>query len=187
MARPFKNSCEEITISSIKDRKFGLWQVKTPFFTKVTFKDKIGKDYDGKSIYGTGWEIVNKPISKKDEIIKKFLEKGMKVINIEEYCIPFLDICPLCGHNTGIPKIEKKSNKFDYHFRVIKDTHKTKTERHDEYRLIYQHKNNKCVIIQFDKNHFLFKKNPKKNIELEKHFFPMCLEWVEKSILLRLF
>ena len=193
MGRPFKNNCEEIYIGSIRDRKFGLWQVKTPFYTKVTFKEKLGKYNDGKPIYGTGWEIKNKSISKKDEIIKEFLEKGKEVINIEEFCIPFLDICPLCGHNKGTPKIEKKSNKYDYYLKagspLPEESRRQKNEvnRPDEYRLIYKHKNYTCILSQFDKNNFLFKKNPKRNIELEKQFFPMCLEWVEKSVLLRLF
>jgi len=132
MGRPFKNHCEEISIGTIKDRKFGLWQVKTPFFTKVTFKNKLGKYYNGKSIYGTSWEIINKPISKKDEITKEFLEKDKKIINMEEYYIQFLDICPLCGHNKGIPKIERKDTS-DNRWRVSPHYKNTKT-RPDEYR-----------------------------------------------------
>jgi len=185
MGRPFKNHCEEIYIGNIRDRKFGLWQVKIPFFTKVTYKIVVSENKKiNKKWYGTAWDPVNKPISKKDEIIKDFLEKGKEVINIEEYYIQFLDICPLC-HNKGTPKIERKDTS-DNRWRVSPQNHTKIKTKPDVYRLTYTHKNNKCIISHFDKNHFLFKKNPKRNIELEKHFFPMCLEWIEKSVLLRL-
>ena len=86
-------------------------------------------------------------------------------------------------------KIEKRSNKYDYHVRSGSPyfrepgTEKTPVNRPDEYFLTYDHKINgklkKCKIAPFDKNHMLFKLTPNKINELHKHFFPYCAEWMK--------
>ena len=187
MARPRKDKFEETSIGFEKGTEHELVYVSTPFFVKVTYKEKIGEYNDGKPIYGTTDVILKKSISDEKEIKKQFLEKGMKVIKIEENTIPFPNICEKC-HEKGIPRIERKSNKIDYHAREIapfteEPKHRIKTKRRDEYWLIYDHRteSKKCRIAQFDKNHFLFKLSKNKINELHKHFFPFYLEWLKKE------
>lgn len=185
MGRHTKNDSEESSIAWIKNSEFKLFKVKTPFFSKVTFKIVVGIDKKGKEYHATSDEIVKHSISEKNKIIKEFRDKGMEVINIEENAIKFPDICEKC-HRKGIPKIEKKSNKYDYHSRVLHtftedSKHKIEVNRPDEHWLTYDHnkKPKKCRIAKFDKNHFLFK-NPNRLNELHKHFFPYCIKWMKK-------
>jgi len=118
---------------------------------------------------------------KKDEIIKALQKDGSKeVLNVEEFTIRFSDLCPTCNRK-GIPKVEREPNKIDYHYRVKTKTHKTPTNRPDEYWLTYDHKTypKKCKITQWDKNHFLFKKKGKAYTELLKYMMPYYIEWQE--------
>ena len=99
------------------------------------------------------------------------------------------DACPDC-RIIGIPKIEKKSNKYDYHARAIsplvrqKEEHKTRVNRADEYRLTYDHKVDgklhKCVVATIDQDTFLLKQNSEKINKLHKHYFPYCAEMINK-------
>jgi len=189
MARPRKDKFEETSIGFEKGTEHELVYVSTQFFVKVTYKEKIGEYNDGKPIYGTTDVILKKSISDEKEIKKEFREKGKKVIKIEENTIPFPNICEKC-HKKGIPRIERKSNKWDYHARMIspiteEPKHKIETKRRDEYWLIYDHRteSKKCRIAQFDKNHFLFKSSKNKINELHKHFFPFYLEWLKKELI----
>jgi len=183
MGRHRKNKSEEFFIANNYEVKHNLSHVEIPFFLKVIYKVKISEDNNRKPIYGTTDQIVRYLDYTKDEITKKFQEKGIKVINFESVTIPFPDLCPQC-HRTGIPKIEKKSNKIDYHYNVTQDSHKIVVNRPDEYWLTYDHKINgklkKCKIAKFDKNHMLFKHSPSKINEIHKHFFPYCAEWMKK-------
>ncbi len=181
MARPRKDRFEETSIDFEKGTEHELVYVSAPFFLKVTYKEKIGKYNNGKSIYGTKDEIVRYLHYTKDEIKKEFQKKGLEVIKFEEATIPLPNICEKC-HRKGIPRIEKKSNKIDYHERAGRG-HRFKTNRPDEYWLVYDHKTkpNKCRIAEFDKNHFLFKLSGNKISELHKHFFPFYLEWLKKE------
>ncbi len=189
MGRHRKNKSEEFFIANNYEVKHNLSHVKIPFFLKVIYKVKISEDNNGKPIYGTTDQIVRYLHYTKDEITKKFQEKGMEVINFEKVTIPFPDLCPQC-RTSGIPKIEKKSNKYDYHLRAgspyfrESGTQRTEVNRPDEYWLTYDHKINgklkKCKIAKFDKNHMLFKHTPNKINELHKHFFPYCAEWMKK-------
>jgi len=185
MGRNRKNKFEETSIRFEKGTEFELNQVKVPFWVNVTYKDPIGKYNDGKIIYGTATEIVKKDISEKDEIIKAVQKEGRIVLNVEEFTIRFSDLCPNCNRK-GIPKVERKSNKFDYHAREInpfteEPKHKVPTNRPDEYWLCYDHetKPKKCRIAQWDKNNFLFKKNGKAYTELLKYMMPHYVEWQE--------
>jgi len=188
VARPRKDRFEETSIDFEKGTEHELVYVSAPFFLKVTYKEKIGKYNNGKSIYGTRDEIVRYLHYTKDEIKKEFQKKGLEVIKFEEATIPLPNICEKC-HRKGMPRIERKSNKFDYHPRAVSSyfresgTVKTEVNRSDEYWLIYNHKTkpNKCRIAEFDKNHFLFKLSGNKISELHKHFFPFYLEWLKKE------
>ena len=53
--------------------------------------------------------------SDKKLIKQEFKEKGRKVIKIEEHTIPMPNICEKC-HERGIPRIERKSNRINYHY-----------------------------------------------------------------------
>jgi len=189
MGRNRKNKSEEFFISNNFEIKHNLSQVKIPFWVNVTYKVKVSEDNNGKPIYGTTDQIVRCLHYTTDEITKKFQEKGFEVINFEQVTVPFPDLCPQC-RKIGIPKIEKYSNKYDYHprrgspmFRKS-GTEKTEVNRPDQYYLTYDHKINgklkKCKITKFDINHMLFINAPNKINEIHKHFFPYCVEWMKK-------
>ncbi len=182
MGRNRKNKFEETSIRFEKGTEFELNQVKVPFWVNVTYKDPIGKNNDGKIIYGTATEIVKKDISEKDEIIKAVQKEGRIVLNVEEFTIRFSDLCPNCNRK-GIPKVERKSNKTDYHYRVKTRSIKTEISRPDEYWLCYDHetKPKKCRIAQWDKNHFLFKKNGRVYTGLMKYMMPYYVEWQQNG------
>jgi len=188
MARPRKDKFEETSIGFEKGTEHELVYVSTPFFVKVTYKVKISEYNNGKPIYGTTDVILKKSISDEKEIKKEFRKKGKKVIKIEAHTIPMPNICEKC-HKKGMPRIERKSNKWDYHARAgspffRKEKERTEVKRRDEYWLIYDHgKGKKCRIAQFDKNHFLFKPSKNKINELHKHFFPFYLEWLKKELI----
>jgi len=175
MGRTLKNEHHINSISCLKDRSFELYHVKIPFHTKVTFKEvyaenkKINKKY-----YWTGSEIYPKPITEKDEIKKEFKKQNKIVIKIEELTTPMTDHCPQC-HKHGIPKIERK-NASDHRL-YLKGT---KKERPDEYYVTYTHKINgktkQCKIVQYIKDGFYFKKNMRKNSNIDEFMFPRVLE-----------
>jgi len=181
MARPRKDKFEETTIAFEKGTEHELVYVSTPFFVKVTYKEKISEYNTGKPVYGITDVILKRSFSDKKLIKQEFKEKDRKVIKIEEHTIPMPNICEKC-HEIGIPRIERKSNKFYYHYTPKSQSHKNKSKRPDEYWLIYDHKPKKCRIAQFDKNHFLFKLPKKRISNLQKHFFPYYLEWQKKEL-----
>ena len=187
MGRNRKNEFEESSIAFKKGTKFERNLVKVPFFVNVTIKDKIGKYNDGKPIYGTTTIMLKRNISEKDEIIKQLQKNSAReVLKVEEFPIQFSSLCPNCNRH-GIPKVERKSNKIDYHARVSPDSdtghHITPTNRPDEYWLCYDHetKPKKCRIAQWDKNHFLFKKNGRVYTGLLKYMMPYYVEWQQNG------
>ena len=187
MGRNRKNEFEESSIAFKKGTKFERNLVKVPFFVNVTIKDKIGKYNDGKPIYGTTTIMLKRNISEKDEIIKQLQKNSAReVLKVEEFPIQFSSLCPNCNRH-GIPKVERKSNKIDYHARVSPDSdtghHITPTNRPDEYWLCYDHetKPKKCRIAQWDKNHFLFKKNGRVYTGLMKYMMPYYVEWQQNG------
>ena len=187
MGRNRKNEFEESSIAFKKGTEFERNLVKVPFFVNVTIKDKIGKYNDGKLIYGTTTIMLKRNISEKDEIIKQLQKNSAReVLKVEEFPIQFSSLCPNCNRH-GIPKVERKSNKIDYHARVSPDSdtghHITPTNRPDEYWLCYDHetKPKKCRIAQWDKNHFLFKKNGRVYTGLLKYMMPYYVEWQQNG------
>lgn len=187
MGRNRKNEFEESSIAFKKGTEFERNLVKVPFFVNVTIKDKIGKYNDGKLIYGTTTIMLKRNISEKDEIIKQLQKNSAReVLKVEEFPIQFSSLCPNCNRH-GIPKVERKSNKIDYHARVSPDSdtghHITPTNRPDEYWLCYDHKTTpkKCRIAQWDKNHFLFKKNGRVYTGLLKYMMPYYVEWQQNG------
>ncbi len=183
MGRPRKNKFEESSIAFKKGTEFERNLVKVPFFVNVTIQDEIGKYNDGKPIYGTTTIMLKRDISEKDEIIKQLQKDGKReVLKVEEYPIQFSSLCPDCNRH-GIPKVERKSNKTDYHYRVETRSAKTEVSRPDEYWLCYDHetKPKKCRIAQWDKNHFLFKKNGRAYTELTKYLMPYYVEWQQNG------
>jgi len=180
--RPRKDKFEETSIRFEKETEHELVYVSNPSFSKITYKVKVSEDLNGKALYGNSDQTIRTLHYTDDEVKKLFREKDMIVTKIEKATISLPNICEKC-HDKGIPRIEKKSNKIDYHYRVKTDTHKTQTNRTDEYWLIYKHKTKpKCRIAKFDKNHFLFISPKNRIIELHKHFFPFYLEWVKKIL-----
>lgn len=178
--RPRKDKFEETSYEFRKGTEHELVYVSNPSFSKVTYKVKVSEDLNGKALYGTSDQIIRTLHYTDDEVKKLFQEKNAEVIKIEKATIRLPNICEKC-HEKGIPRIEKKSNKTDYHYRSKTDTSKTDTNRPDEYWLIYDHKTKKCRIAQYDKNHFLFKNSKNRITELHKHFFPYYLEQIKKN------
>jgi len=178
--RPRKDKFEETSIGFRKGTEHELVYVSSPSFSKVTFKTKISEYLDGKPVYGTSDQIIRSLHTSTDIIKKLFREKNAEVIKIEKSTISMSNICEKC-HERGIPRIEKKSNKIDYHARAGRG-HRFETNRLDEYWLIYDHKTKKCRIAQYDINHNLFKTSKNRIKKLYKHFFPFYLEWLKREL-----
>ena len=183
MGRNRKNKFDDSSIRFEAGTEFELNHVKVPFWVNVAYQVKIGKYNDRKSIYGTNIVMIKRHISEKDEIIKEFQKKDYKEINVEECAIKFSNLCPDCNRK-GIPKVERTSRKKEYHYSVKRDSHVTEVNRPDEYWLCYDHetKPKKCRIAQWDKNHFLFKKNGKVYTKLRKYLFPKYVEWKQGEL-----
>lgn len=171
--RPRKDEFEEVSYAFRKGTEHELVQVSVPFWLNATIMDKY--------CCGTTTQLVRYQYYSKDEIRKHLKEKfEFKVIKFEKATIKFPNICAKC-HDKGIPRIEKKSNKIDYHERAGRG-HRFETNRSDEYWLVYDHQPKKCRIARFDKNHFLFINPKNKMIQLHKHFFPFYLEMFAKEL-----
>jgi len=176
MARPRKDKFKEIRLES-EGTELEVVDVSVPSFVKVTYKQPISKD---KKYYGTTDQIIRNLYQTNDEITKKFQEKGMEVIKIEKATTSLPNICEKC-HEKGTPRIDKKSNEWDYHAREIspideEPKHKVQTNRPDEYWLVYDHKTKpNCRIALFDKNHFLFIRPKNRKDNLRNHFYPIYL------------
>ena len=179
MARPRKDKFKEIRIESTQE-ELEVVDVSVPSFVKVTYKVKISEYNNGKPIYGITDHIFRSLHQTNDEITKLLQEKGMEVIKIENATIPLPNICEKC-HEKGMPRIDKKPNKWDYHARTISPltespNHKVPTNRPDEHWLVYVHKTKpNCRIAQFDKNHFLFIEPKRRKSNLRNHFYPIYL------------
>ena len=114
---------------------------------------------------------------------KSFLGVNYKVVRFEPLEIMMTDECPNCG-KTGIPKIDKKSNRWNYHNQVNEDSvrgasHKNPSRRPDEYRLTYDHKidgkTEKCIVSTLDKLILDFKKRGKTHSKTIGNIFPNYL------------
>ena len=181
MGRKRKNKVVESSIGFEWETEFDLNHVKVPFWVNVTYKIPITPN---KQHYGTTTVLVKSDISKKNEVIEKFQKDSDKeVLNIEPFTIPFSDLCPECDRK-GIPKVERKSNEFDYHTRAETGLHKKPTDRPDEYWLCYDHKTKpyKCRVAKWDKNRIVFTKYGKIYNKLRKYIFPEYVRWKQGEL-----
>jgi len=186
MGRHRKNKSEEFIIDNNSETKHPLSEIKIPFWLKATYKEMK----DGKPIYaGTSEQPVRYLHYTKDEITKYFQKKGIEIIKFEEIIMKIPDLCEKC-HRIGIPKIEEFPNKYDYYLKAgspLSDEsrrQKNEVNRPSDWHLTYDHKVDgklkKCKIAKFDKNHMIFINPSNRIIELHKHFFPYCAEWMKK-------
>ena len=181
MGRNRKNKFEESSIGFEWETEFDLNHVKVPFLVNVTYKVPITED---KKFYGTTTVLVKSDISEKNEIIEKFQKDSDKeVLNIEPFTIPFSDLCPECDRK-GIPKVEPKNNKFDYHYKVGTRFSKTEVNKPNEYWLCYDHKTKpyKCRVAKWDKNRIVFTKHGKIYNKLRKYIFHEYVRWKQGEL-----
>ncbi len=157
-------------------------KMKIPFYNKVIYKIKCSEDFEGNNLYATGETYCNNFLQTKEEVTEEiekqtFLGVNYKVVRFEPMEIPIKDECPTC-HQLGIPKVNKKSNRWDYHSRHG-GIFKARSNRPDEYRLIYDHKigdeTHQCVISTLDKVVLNFIKNGKPHAETRANIFPFFL------------
>jgi hypothetical protein len=162
VARKYRNeSYLSSSVSTIhnKQQDHNISKVKIPYFFTVSIRDKIGYHKNGKPINATQDIISKKPFPKEWDIAK--------TVPVE---IIFLNKCPKCDKE-GRPRVDKKNTK-DY-------THYNKPSTREEYRLIYNHKENKkihqCVIAKFDEKHGIFTKTGKISKRVTDYIFPNYL------------
>jgi len=183
LGRKPKNQFTEHDIANIQDSQFKLFDVKLPFAVKVTYDELLNNDQEN-PITGTASEIIYKSISEKNEIILECEKLGFTIISVEPWSVKFTDICPDC-RKPGVPRVEVK-NTIDKRHRTWKyeEPHYL-PKRENEYWLVYYHKSSrsKCRIQQcIATPHPAFKHNSRKQIDIEKYFFPYCLEWMKNKI-----
>jgi len=145
----YKSSFIELSVDNSKEQVDQyITKVKMPFYFKVTIRENIGQNKDPKNpIYGTYDIIRKKPFY--GDLKEESLDN---IVEIKPHELVFTNTCPHCGKE-GRPRINKKNNK-DY-------THYKSDYDREEYRLIYNHKQEdktvtKCVIANFDKAHGIF-------------------------------
>ena len=167
MARKYRNeSYLSVSIDNQHDkqREHNISKVKIPYFFKVSVQNKIGEytsgKKSGKPIYGTEDRISKEPFPKEWDIVKN-----------EPVEITFLNKCPKCGKE-GRPRVNKKNNK-DY-------THYNRPSNREEYRLIYNHKDEDgkikpCIIAKFDEELGIFTKTGKISKKVTDYIFPNYL------------
>ena len=190
--RPRKN--ESFISASIDNyhegsEEYQVSKVKLPNYNKVIYKVKCSKDNNGKNLFAEEETHCNNFQHTKEEVTKdiekrSFLGVNYKVIRFEPMEIPIKDECPTC-HKIGIPKIDRKSNKIDYHvYSGGKSNHLT--GRSDDYRLVYDHKIGKKtvkhVISTLDKVMLNFNKRGKTHIKTKANIFPFYLKAFQKFL-----
>ena len=141
-----------------KQQEHNISKVKIPYFFKVSIQDKIGEYNNGKSIYGTQDVISKEPFPKEWDIVK-----------YEPVEIAFLNKCPKCGKE-GRPRIDKKNNEH-YH------QPKYASHRVEEYRLIYNHKQEDktvkpCIVARFNQKDGIFTETGKVSKKVVDYVFP---------------
>ena len=183
VGRKPKNQYLEAEIADCPNSVFRLFEVEFPFTVQVEYEVKIGGN-ENNPHWATTSEIIYLPISEKDQIIEQCQKHGFKVVNIKPWTVKIPDICPNCN-NKGVPKIEIK-NTTDQRTRNWKYKEKPSEslpKRPNEYWLVFFHSpsRKKCRIQQcISTPHPAFKKNLRKQIEIEKYFFPRCLQWMKR-------
>jgi len=165
VARKYRNeSYQTASIDTLhsESQEHNITKVKIPYFFIVSIRDKIGKYTSGKNkgkpIYGTQEMMSKEPFPKEWDIEK-----------YEPVEIKFFNKCPKCGKE-GRPRINKKNNE-DY-------THYKKPNlREEEYRLIYNHKQedgkvNQCVTAKFNQENGIFTETGKVSNKVIDYVFP---------------
>jgi len=190
--RPRKN--ESFIYASIDSyhegsEEYQVSKVKLPNYNKVIYQVKCSEDNNGKNLFAEAETYCNNFQHTKEEITKEiekrsFLGVNYKVIRFEPMEIPIKDECPTC-HKIGIPKIDKKSNEIDYHVRSG-GIASVRTDRPDEYRLVYDHKIGKKtvkhVISTLDKVMLNFNKRGKTHTKTKENIFPFYLKAFQKFL-----
>ncbi len=163
MARKYTNeSYLSTSIDSAHDKQqdHNITKVKVPYFFTVSIRVKIGYYKNGKPIYATQDVVSKEPFPKEWDIAQT---KPVEII--------FLNKCPKCGKE-GRPRVNKKDNTVHTHYESSYDR--------EEYRLIYNHKQEdkkvkSCIIARFDKEHGIFTKTGKISKRVEDYIFPNYL------------
>jgi hypothetical protein len=192
VGRPRKN--ESFISSSIDSchegsEEYQVSKVKIPNYNKVIYTVKCSEDNNGKNLFAEAETYCNNFQHTKEEVTKdiekqSFLGVNYKVVRFEPIEIPIKDECPTC-HKIGIPKIDRKSNRIDYHTRKDRG-HRIITNRPDDYRLVYDHKIGKKtvkhVISTLDKVMLNFIKHDKTHTKTKENIFPFYLKTFKKFL-----
>lgn len=179
LGRKRKNDFEVFYLDMDPSLKILTYNLKVPFTYSLTVETNDPKIAKASTV----WEYYVNPISDLEQLIREIESKKYKVINSEESTRKITDLCPQC-HRHGIPKIEKKDNA-DRRVRNSKyGKESTVSKRPVEYWLSYDHKlkPKKCWISQFTSTPApAYKYNARKNMEIEKYFFPQVIENMKKD------
>lgn len=167
MARKYTN--ESFLSQSIdnlphdNNKIYKITKVKIPYFFKVAIQEKIGEYTSGKN---KGKPIIG---TRDVQAIKKPFPKEWDIAEYEPMEIIFRNKCLKC-HKEGRPRIYLKDNK-DY-------THYNKpNHREEEYRLIYNHKQEdgkvtQCIIARFDQESGIFTESGEVSDKVTDYVFP---------------
>ena len=140
---------------------YEITKVKIPYFFVVSVRENIGLTINGKA--------ETHPATRDFEPIKKPFPKEWDIAEYKPVERIFLNKCPKC-HKEGRPRIYLKDNK-DY-------THYNKPNlREEEYRLIYNHKDEdrkvtQCIIARFDQESGIFTETGKVSDKVIDYVFP---------------
>jgi len=173
MGRKYRNEPGDLVIDNIQPIQHSVSQVKIPSFKKITHRVKIGKHYDGSPHYANAEIITNRATP-----------KDMDIVKIDEVTIQMLNQCPNCEIE-GRPRIDKKSNKLNYHYQVDTKLKKNPSNRPDEYRLLYFHKDKTkpCIVANFDENCGIFTKKGKVYNKILKYIFPYYVKEKQQELI----
>jgi len=165
VARKYRNesflsqSIDNLPHDNSKIYKFT--KVKIPDFFKVTIRTTLGLTINGKA--GTY------PATTDYQPVKKPFPKEWDIAKYEPVEIQFLNKCPKCSKE-GRPRIYKKNNEDYTHY-------KKPNRREEEYRLIYNHKQEDktvkpCIIARFYQENGIFTETEKVSKKVIDYVFP---------------
>lgn len=166
MGRHPTNKFAQVLIGGT-NKIFKKFTVKLPFPVTVEYRSLSQKRNKN---YGTVIQLIRRPYSEKEQIIKDFKNSGYCVVKVHQLSTYLTELCPQCDKK-GIPKIEKKDTA-DNRLRTWRNKKSTKlAKRPDEYWLTYYHntEHRKCRIKQYQGREFnTFKPNKRKAIPFRK-------------------
>jgi len=136
-------------------------EVKIPYFFKVTVRQTIGLNINGKD------KII--PATTDIQPCKKPFPKEWDIAEYKPIEIQFLNKCPKC-HKEGRPRIYKKNNE-GYAYP------KYASNRKEEYRLIYNHKQEDktvkpCIVARFNQENGIFTETGQVSSKVIDYVFP---------------